>query len=160
MLPIRCNIITLIERENIIVAELEKEDKKEETKRVVRREREVAVLMPVLKAPKFLQGFVDFIREQGVVGLAIGLILGFASKTVVDSMVNNIFNPLVGLLTGGISLEHKTACISHNPQGVCDTTLKYGQFLSDLFSFLIVVLLVYLIFKGLRLERLDKKKES
>jgi hypothetical protein len=82
-----------------------------ETKKVVRREREVTVVLPAIKAPRFLQGFVDFVREQGVVGLAIGLILGFASKTVVDSLVNNIFNPIVGLLTGGISLEHKTACL-------------------------------------------------
>lgn len=128
-------------------------------KRVVRREREVVVTLPAVKAPKFLQGFVDFIREQGVVGLAIGLILGFASKSVVDSLVNNIFNPIVGLLTGGISLEHKTTCIKHMA-GQCTTTLKYGQFLSDFISFLIIVALVYFVFQGLKLERLDKKKES
>jgi large conductance mechanosensitive channel len=130
------------------------------TKRVVKHEREVSIVLPDLKAPHFLQGFVDFVREQGVVGLAIGLILGFASKTVVDSLVNNIFNPLVGLVTGGISLEHKTACVSHSASGVCNTTLKYGQFLSDLISFFIVVAAVYLVFKGLKLERLDKKKIS
>jgi large conductance mechanosensitive channel len=131
-----------------------------ETKRVVRREREVNVVLPAVKAPKFLQGFVDFVREQGVVGLAIGLILGFASKTVVDSLVNNIFNPLVGLVTGGISLEHKTACISRNDAGACTTVMKYGQFLSDVISFLIVVAAVYLVFKLLKLERLDKKTEK
>jgi large conductance mechanosensitive channel len=140
------------------VAESNKEDKEPEAKRVVRREREVAVVLPALKAPKFLQGFVDFVREQGVVGLAIGLILGFASKTLVDSLVNNIFNPIVGLLTGGISLEHKTACIARNDNGTCTTVMKYGQFLSDVISFLIVVAAVYLVFKLLKLERLDKKK--
>jgi large conductance mechanosensitive channel len=131
-----------------------------ETKKVIRREREVTVVLPVVKAPKFLQGFVDFVREQGVVGLAIGLILGFASKSVVDSLVNNIFNPLVGLLTGGISLEHKTACISHSDAGTCTTVMKYGQFLSDVISFIIVVAAVYIAFKLLKLERLDKKKEE
>ena len=60
-------------------------------KRVVRQDGEVVVTLPVVKAPKFLQGFVDFIREQGVVGLAVGLILGFAAKTLIDSMVANIF---------------------------------------------------------------------
>jgi large conductance mechanosensitive channel len=116
--------------------------------------------MPELGAPKFLQGFVDFIREQGVVGLAIGLILGFASKTVVDSLVNNIFNPIVGLLSGGVSLEHKTWCVDRLSDNSCKANIGYGHFLSDLLSFLIVVLLVYLIFKGLRLERLDKKKDK
>jgi large conductance mechanosensitive channel len=131
-----------------------------QTKKVIRREREVTIALPDLKTPKFMQGFVDFVREQGVVGLAIGLILGFASKTVVDSLVDNIFNPVVGLLTGGISLEHKTACISRNAEGVCTTTLKYGQFLSDVLSFIIVVASVYFVFKVLKLERLDKKKEE
>jgi large conductance mechanosensitive channel len=131
-----------------------------QTKKVIRREREVTIALPDLKTPKFMQGFVDFVREQGVVGLAIGLILGFASKTVVDSLVDNIFNPIVGLLTGGISLDHKTACISRNAEEVCNTTLKYGQFLSDVLSFMIVVASVYFVFKVLKLERLDKKKEE
>jgi large conductance mechanosensitive channel len=138
----------------------EKSTSSRRRRRVVRKDGEVAIILPEVKAPKFLQGFVDFIREQGVVGLAIGLILGFASKTVVDSLVNNIFNPIVGLLTGGISLEHKTACIHHvQYTNVCDTTLKYGQFLSDFISFVIVVALVYFVFMILKLERLDKKKE-
>jgi large conductance mechanosensitive channel len=130
----------------------------ERKRRVVRKDGEVAIILPEVKAPKFLQGFVDFIREQGVVGLAVGLILGFASKTVIDSLVNNIFNPIVGLLTGGISLEHKTACLKQLG-GQCTTSLGYGRFISDLISFLIVVALVYLVFKSLKLERLDKKKE-
>jgi large conductance mechanosensitive channel len=140
-----------------VAKDTEDQSAEAQTKRVVRRE--VVIALPPVKAPRFLQGFVDFVREQGVVGLAIGLILGFASKTVVDSLVNNIFNPIVGLLTGGISLEHKTACIKHM-SGQCTTTLKYGQFLSDLISFMIVVAAVYLVFKMLKLERLDKKKEE
>jgi large conductance mechanosensitive channel len=137
------------------------EDKSAEaqTKRVVKRE--VVIALPEVKAPKFLQGFVDFVREQGVVGLAIGLILGFASKSVVDSLVDNIFNPVIGLLTGGISLEHKVICLTRdNTTGACTTTLKYGQFISDLISFFIVVAAVYFVFKLLKLERLDKKKEE
>jgi hypothetical protein len=39
-----------------------------QTKKVIRREREVQIVLPELKAPKFMQGFVDFVREQGVVG--------------------------------------------------------------------------------------------
>jgi large conductance mechanosensitive channel len=137
----------------------EEHSAEEETKTVVRHEKEVTIVLPAVRAPKFLQGFVDFVREQGVVGLAIGLILGFASKSVVDSLVNNIFNPIVGLLTGGISLEHKTACL-RNSGGQCTTLLKYGQFISDVISFIIVVAAVYLAFKILKLERLDKKKDE
>jgi large-conductance mechanosensitive channel len=37
-----------------------------------------------MHVPRFLQDFLNFIREQGVVGLAIGLVLGVAAKSVVD----------------------------------------------------------------------------
>jgi large conductance mechanosensitive channel len=128
-------------------------------RRVVKQGDAVVVTLPAVKAPKFLQGFVNFVREQGVVGLAVGLILGVAAKSVIDSLVNNIFNPVIGLLTGGISLEHKTACIKH-VNGVCTTSLGYGRFISDLISFFIVAAAVYFVVIGLKLDKLDRKKEG
>lgn len=127
----------------------------EPRRRTVRHE--VVINIPAVQAPGWLQGFVDFIREQGVVGLAVGLILGVAAKSVIDSLVNNIFNPIIGLLTGGVTLEHKTLCIKH-AGAVCKTTMNYGQFFSDLISFIIVAAVVYFVVKGLKLDKLDKKK--
>ena len=120
--------------------------------------REVTLNMPVVKAPGWLQGFVDFVRHQGVVGLAVGLILGVAAKSVIDSMVANIFNPIIGLLTGGVSLENKTLCLKHVGR-VCQTSLGYGRFISDVISFIIVAAVVYFVVKGLKLDQLDKKPE-
>jgi large conductance mechanosensitive channel protein len=142
-----------------MAAKTEKSSKVQKVKRVVSKEREVAFVIPEVRAPKVLQGFVDFVREQGVVGLAVGLILGFAAKSLVDSAVNNLFNPIVGFLTGGVSLENKTWCITKDVNDTCATNMGYGQFISDLISFLVVVLLVYMVFKMLKLERLDKKKD-
>ncbi len=131
--------------------------RKQERRRVAEK-REVVIVLPAVKAPGWLQGFVDFIREQGVVGLAVGLILGIAAKSVIDSLVNNIFNPIVGLLTGGVTLDHKTLCILHETGGACKTNLGYGHFLSDLISFIIVAALVYFVVKSLKLDKVDKKK--
>lgn len=136
----------------------EQSSKVKQQKRKVVTKKEVTVNLPVVHAPYFLQGFVDFVREQGVVGLAIGLVLGVASKAVIDSLVANIFNPIVGLLTGGVSLESKNLCIK-KVGDACTTNMHYGKFLSDLLSFLIVIALVYFIFKALKLERLAKKKD-
>ena len=122
--------------------------------------REVVINMPVVRAPGWLQGFVDFVREQGVVGLAVGLTIGVAAKSLIDSFVNNIFNPFVGIFTGGQALNHKTLCILHSTGGSCRTTLGYGQFLSDFISFFIVALAVYFLVKSLKLDRLDVKKTS
>ncbi len=128
-----------------------------EGKRKIIEKKEVVVTMPVIKVPRFLQGFVDFVREQGVVGLAVGLVLGFASKGVVDSIVNNIFNPVIGVLTGGDRLSTRFICIK-SEAGECVSKIGYGQVLNDIISFLIVAGVVYFVVKGLKLDRLDKKK--
>ena len=129
----------------------------EKPKTKIIERREVIVTLPVVKAPRWMQGFVDFVREQGVVGLAVGLTLGIASKGVVDSLVENIFNPLLGVLAGGESLASKFVCLKQ-VNGACASKIGYGQVMSDLLSFMIVVALVYFLVKGLKLDKLDKKK--
>lgn len=132
--------------------------KANEPKRKIITRKEVTLNIPVMKVPAPLQGFVNFIREQGVVGLAVGLVLGVAGKGVVDSFVNNMFNPVVGLLTGGIDLGNKAVCIKRAGE-VCTSNLAYGQLISDIISFIIIVAAVYLLVHFLKLDRLDKKKE-
>lgn len=119
--------------------------------------RELVVAMPPLKVPKFLEGFIDFVRTQGVVGLAVGLVLGVAAKAVVDSIVANVFNPIIGLIGNGGSLESHYVCLK-TIEGACTNKLGYGRLLSDLVSFVIVAAVVYFIVKGLKLDKLDKPK--
>lgn len=119
--------------------------------------KEVTMVLPVVTAPHWLQGFINFIREQGVVGLAVGLVLGVASKSVIDSAVNNIFNPIIGVLSGGVNLADRYICIKTSAT-VCTSKIGYGKFLSDILSFIIVAGVVYFVVKGLKLDHLDKPK--
>ena len=129
----------------------------EERRRVISR-REVTVSLPVVKAPGWLQGFVNFVREQGVVGLAVGFILGVAAKGVVDSLVNNIVNPIVGVLYGGGGqLVDKYWCLK-SVGGACTNKMGYGAFINTLINFVIVAGVVYFIVKKLKLDKLDKPK--
>lgn len=98
-----------------------------------------------------VSGFVDFIREQGVVGLAVGFILGGAVSKLVASLVENIINPLVGLALGKVDLADKAMTIG-------SATLKYGAFISTIVDFLVIALVVYFGVKALRLDKLDKSK--
>ncbi|HUP26701.1 MAG TPA: MscL family protein [Candidatus Limnocylindrales bacterium] len=117
------------------------------------------VVFPPIKAPRWIQGFVDFVREQGVVGLAVGLILGVAAKSVVDSLVQNIFNPLIGLLYGGGELSTRFICMK-TVANECKSKLGYGSFMNTLMSFVIVAAAVYFVVKGLKLDKLDRKKQT
>lgn len=99
-----------------------------------------------------MKGFIDFIREQGVVGLAVGFILGGAVSKVVASLVGDIINPLLGLAlgaTGGL----QTASFS-----IGSAEILYGHLIGVLIDFLVIALVVYLGVKLLKLDKLDKKK--
>ncbi len=102
---------------------------------------------------KHIGGFVDFIREQGVVGLAIGFILGGAVSKVVTALVTDIINPLVGAMIGSAG-GLKEVSIKIGEQQI-----MWGDFISVTIDFLIIAMVVYFGFKALRLDRLDKKKE-
>jgi len=95
-------------------------------------------------------GFVEFIREQGVVGFAIGFILGGAVSAVTTALVTDVVNPLIGLAFGSIDTLEKWQI------GV----VRAGSFLSALINFFILAAVIYFVFKGLRLDRLDRKGEK
>jgi large conductance mechanosensitive channel len=99
-----------------------------------------------------LQGFIDFIREQGVVGLAIGFILGGAVSKIVASLVDNVINPLVGIILGKVDLTDRMLVIGQ-------ASIKWGAFVSSIIDFVVIAAVVYFGFKMLGLDRLDKKKQ-
>lgn len=104
------------------------------------------------KKARGLKGFVDFVRSQGVMGLAVGFVLGGSVKEVVSSLVEDIINPLLGVIVGkGEGLERAVVELG-------SIKIMWGSFVSTLIDFVVIALVVYFGVKGLGLEKLDKKK--
>lgn len=99
-----------------------------------------------------MKGFVNFIREQGVVGLAVGFILGGAVSKVVASLVEDIINPLLGVILGAAG-NLSEAYIS-----IGNVKLMWGSLVNTLVDFLVIALVVYFGVKLLKLDKLDRKK--
>lgn len=95
-----------------------------------------------------LAGFLDFIRAQGVVGLAIGVVLGGAVQKVVSSLVSDVVMPISTLVIGGPTLTMQN--LSY--QGI-----MYGHFIATIIDFAIIAAVIYFGVKGLGLEKADKK---
>lgn len=134
-----------------------KEPTKAEVLKTVEAAREELNKIPLPRVKGRLNGFMTFVREQGVVGLAVGLVLGTQVKTLVDQIVASFLNPLLGLiLPGGGTLAEKTFSLTLFSK---TADFGYGAFTSVLISFLTVAAVVYFVVKGLKLDRLDKKKE-
>ena len=101
-----------------------------------------------------LQDFLDFIRRQGVVGLAVGIILGGAVGKLVSSLVNDVITPIIGVFLGRIGDLHNVTI------PLFSTKILIGNFISNLIDFAIISAVVYYGIKKLGLERLDKAKED
>lgn len=113
------------------------------------------------QAKKTITGFMDFVRTQGVVGLAVGLTIGTAVTVFVKSIVDNIVNPVIGaLLPGSSQLDNKFVCIGHDVHNQCINKLSWGIVLSNFISFLSIALVVYVAVHLVGLDKLDKPKES
>jgi len=106
-----------------------------------------------------IKGFIDFIRTQGVVGLAVGLVLGGAVSTLVKSLIDNVVMPPLGLLLGSASGVKGLSVTMGMTAAGKPAVLNYGIFLNDFINFIVIALVVYLIVHLLKFDRLDKKKE-
>jgi len=110
--------------------------------------------MVAQQAKKQVNGFADFIREQGVVGIGIGLVLGIQMKAVVDVVMLKFVDPFTQLLLPGkTALSNITA---HVRLAGRSADIGWGAIVYSLFSFLMVALIIYAAYKLLKLDRLKK----
>lgn len=103
-------------------------------------------------------GFMTFIREQGVVGLAVGLAIGAAAGDTVKQLVGAFIDPVVQLLVGsqeGLKAANFTVEIAGRT-----ANFNWGAFVSSLITLLATAFVIYFIVKGMKLDKLDKKKAS
>jgi large conductance mechanosensitive channel len=100
-----------------------------------------------------IKEFADFIREKGVIGLAVGIVTGGAVTKMVTSLVDNLLNPLIGYITGAAgNLSEMSYTVP-----LTTITFKYGAVISSLIDLLAVLAVVYLVFVKSPLNKMDKK---
>ena len=99
-----------------------------------------------------LKEFLDFIREKGVVGLAVGFILGGAVSGLVKSIVDDLINPVLGLLLNQVK------SLTELVINIGDSSIRVGNFVNVLINFIVVAAVVYFGVKWLKLDKLDKVK--
>ncbi len=104
----------------------------------------------------FIQQFIDFLKTFGVIGLAIGFIIGVASTDLVNSLVEDIINPLIGLVLPSGSLENLSANVT-SISGV-ESEFKYGNLISKILNFLIIALVVFIAYKVLSKYKIVEDK--
>ena len=116
---------------------------------------------------KFFEEFKQFINRGNVLDLAVGVIIGGAFKGIVDSLVNDIISPVIGLVFQAdfkdLVLKVRDTVYQEGTDVVLEPALeiKYGAFITGVINFLIMAFVVFLIVKGVNaLNDLTKKKEE
>ena len=122
-------------------------------------------------ASKFLQEFREFAVKGNVIDMAVGIIIGGAFTLIVNSLVNNVMNPLLGLLIGGVDFSNLFLVLKQgDPEGPYTTlqmaqeagavTLDYGVFLNSIISFVIVSFAIFLLIRTINRLRREKVVEE
>jgi len=109
-----------------------------------------------LKAPGWMNEFRSFIMRGNVVDLAVGIIIGAAFTGVVGSLVKDVFNPLLGLATGGVDFSNVFWALNGqhyatlaDAQHAGAPTLNLGLFINAIIQFIIVAFAVFWVVKAL-----------
>ena len=105
---------------------------------------------------KFIEEFKTFIARGNVMDMAVGVIIGGAFKAIVDSLVNDIINPLLGVF-GGLNFSEYSLPLKG------EATLNYGNFITSIISFLIMALVIFAMVKvlnGMAAKMAPKNEEE
>ncbi|WP_439628074.1 large conductance mechanosensitive channel protein MscL [Gemmata sp.] len=102
-----------------------------------------------------LEEFKKFILRGNVVDLAVGVVIGAAFTKVIDSVVADLFMPVVGVLTGGIDVSQMRLTLYG------DASIGWGRFAQSVLNFLIIGFCMFLVVKGINaLHRYVLKAEA
>lgn len=101
-------------------------------------------------------GFVEFLRKNGVVALAVGFVIATQVQVLAKQLITSFIDPLFTLIFGS-KLSTKTFTVT---VGGDTAVFAWGTFVYGLINFLFVVLCLYLIIKIFKLDHLDKQDEE
>jgi large conductance mechanosensitive channel len=99
----------------------------------------------------FLAEFREFISRGNVMDMAVGVIIGGAFTSIVNSLVNDIIMPVIGVIIGGIDFSGLSVTF-------LNAKITYGMFIQNIINFLLIALCVFLMVKGI--NKLHKKEEK
>lgn len=99
-----------------------------------------------------VNGFLDFLREYAVVGLAIGFVIGLQAQNLMRQLVASFIDPAFKLLFGE-AISTRNFTLTYDGRTV---DFPWGAFIYVLINFLFVLFAIYIIFKMLKLDKLAK----
>lgn len=105
------------------------------------------------KTKGFFGEFREFISKGSVMDMAVGIIIGGAFQAIINSLVNDILMPLIGMII-------KTESLADLKVMVGSAEIAYGAFIAAIINFLLMALVLFIIVKAMNTIREKTKKEE
>ncbi|MBV0891348.1 large conductance mechanosensitive channel protein MscL [Paracoccus sp. Z118] len=114
-----------------------------------------------------IKEFRDFIAKGNVMDMAVGIIIGAAFTAIVSSMVSDLIEPILGLVTGGTDFSNYFIAMDWNDypglsaaRDAGAPVFAYGSFITAVINFLIIAFVVFLLVKGVnRIKETAMRKQ-
>lgn len=94
-----------------------------------------------------LKEFKEFAVKGDAVDMAVGIVIGAAFGKIVNSLVNDVIMPPIGMLIGGVDFKNLAVTLKEATLTQPAVTLKYGQFLNNVIDFVIVAFSIFMVVK-------------
>lgn len=98
-----------------------------------------------------IKEFRDFLKQGNVVDLAVAVIIGGAFGAIINSLVNDLLMPLIGVILGGLDFSGLSLQIG-------EAAIQYGNFIQAIVNFLIIGFVLFLVVKSY--NQLSRKEET
>jgi len=102
-----------------------------------------------------LKEFKTFALKGNVLDMAVGIIIGASFGKIVNSLVSDILMPPLGMLLGKVDFSQLKVVLGDEPDAAA---IKYGEFINNIISFIIVAFAVFLLVKGVNTVRAKMEK--
>ena len=102
----------------------------------------------------FFEEFKKFLNRGNAIELAIGVVIGGAFSNIVNSIVNDMLMPIIGIIIGGFDFSSLSIKVG-------DASINYGNFIQNGVSFIAIAFVLFLIVKATnRIDELAKNKKK
>ncbi len=109
----------------------------------------------------FIQEFKDFISKGNVIDMAVGIIIGSSFTAIVQSLVNDLLMPVIGLVIGGVNFADLKIVLKPGTEEIAEVAFKYGAFIQNIINFLLIAVVVFTMVKTInKMREMARKKEE
>ncbi|WP_077922517.1 large conductance mechanosensitive channel protein MscL [Spirosoma sp. 209] len=100
-----------------------------------------------------IKEFRTFIAQGNVLDLAVGVVIGAAFGKIITSLIEDILNPIIGLVLGGGDFKEMKIVLKEAVGTAPEVAIRYGNFLNTIIQFVLIAWVIFLIVKAANRSR-------